>query len=70
MNPNPALVQKTARYSTLEASIDKTNWSLDLKQAENGGSPFRGLSRQDSKALQPQLPIAILGEFDVVWTVP
>lgn len=64
VNPNPSLVKKRAAYASLTSALQQDHWALSEKETASGGSAFRGLSRSESRALQPQLAINVLAVWE------
>ncbi|TXT15546.1 hypothetical protein VHUM_00049 [Vanrija humicola] len=61
----PAVIQKRrATFASLASVVDRSKWDLPATQAAEGGSPFRGLTRNNSKSLQPGLVIGILALWE------
>ncbi|KAL1413668.1 E1 ubiquitin-activating protein aos1 [Vanrija albida] len=62
--PAPALQKKTAAYASLASVVDRSKWNLPATQAAEGGSPFRGLTRNLTKGQQPGLFIGLLALWE------
>nr|WRH23631.1 ThiF family [Naematelia aurantialba] len=59
-NPNPAPTKMVLRYPSLAQVADRSNWGLPSTQTASGGSPFRGLSRNQTKDRDPATALGLL----------
>jgi len=63
-NPTPALVKKALSYPPLAAIFDRSNWHLTHRSVEKGGSPFRDLTRNQTKERVPAPTICLMGLWE------
>ena len=60
-NPSPALSKKTLSYGSFAELLDGSEWYRPAKSDTTGRSPFRDLTRNQTKERDPLTVIAILG---------
>lgn len=64
-NPSPPLTKRTLTYPSLTSVLDQSKWSLFQEERNAGGSPYRGVTRLNTKHLIPSATLGILSEFTV-----
>ncbi|KAK8858899.1 hypothetical protein IAR55_003130 [Kwoniella newhampshirensis] len=60
VNLPSGIAKKSLSYSSLSTAISSLGWSKASTETDQGGSPFRGLTRGTTKKAQPGLAIALL----------
>ncbi|ORY31798.1 hypothetical protein BCR39DRAFT_80560 [Naematelia encephala] len=63
-NPNPAPGKMVLRFPSLSTLSDRSNWGSPSTQTSAGGSPFRGLSRNQTKDRDPATALGILSVWE------
>ncbi|WVW85076.1 hypothetical protein I302_107112 [Kwoniella bestiolae CBS 10118] len=63
-DPSPGLAKKTLSYSSLTQALTPTNWSKPASQAEQGGSPYRGLTKNETKVAAPGVILGLLALWE------
>ncbi|WWC96437.1 hypothetical protein V866_003305 [Kwoniella sp. B9012] len=63
-NPSPGLAKKTLSYSSFTQALSLTNWNQPAKEAEAGGSPYRGLTKNETKNAAPGVILGLLSLWE------
>ncbi|WWC88317.1 uncharacterized protein L201_003225 [Kwoniella dendrophila CBS 6074] len=63
-NPSPGLAKKTLTYSSFTQALSPTNWDKSAKEAEQGGSPYRGLTKNETKNAAPGVVLGLLALWE------
>lgn len=63
-DPNSALIKLKTDYVPLAQALDRSKWQDAEAPAGKGGSPFRGLSKANTRQARPDLHIALQTLWD------
>ncbi|WVQ96610.1 hypothetical protein IAU59_003715 [Kwoniella sp. CBS 9459] len=63
-NPSPGLAKKTLSYPSFTQALSSEKWELPASQAEQGGSPYRGLTRNETKNAAPGVVMGLLALWE------
>ncbi|WWD18792.1 hypothetical protein CI109_103247 [Kwoniella shandongensis] len=64
VNSSSGIAKKSLSYAPLSTAISSSAWSKPSTQTREGGSPFRGLTRNTTKKLSPGVAIGILALWE------
>ncbi|WVR06645.1 hypothetical protein IAU60_003677 [Kwoniella sp. DSM 27419] len=63
-NPAPGLAKKSLSYPSLGKALSSQDWSKPATQAGAGGSPYRGLTRNETKNAAPSVVLGLLALWE------
>ncbi|WWC62948.1 uncharacterized protein I303_105546 [Kwoniella dejecticola CBS 10117] len=63
-NPSPGLAKKILLYPSFASALSPASWSKPATEAENGGSPYRGLMKNQTKDAAPGVVLGLLALWE------
>ncbi|WRT68143.1 uncharacterized protein IL334_005118 [Kwoniella shivajii] len=63
-NPSPGLAKKSLSYPSFAKALSSDHWDNPASQAEQGGSPYRGLTKNESKNAAPGVVLGLLALWE------
>ncbi|OCF37345.1 SUMO activating enzyme [Kwoniella heveanensis BCC8398] len=63
-NTSPGLAKKTLSYPSFTQALSNEKWTLPASQAAEGGSPYRGLTRNETKNAAPGVVLGLLALWE------